>query len=245
MSDKRLFKGWVNPLAFLEVDQPWAQINKEPITFESIIKYICTPGLKSDLQSLIDRYKEISLEPARLSIAPVENRILTKLVWPLRQAKACYMTGNYLGTIALCGMVAEMVAILLFDISDLAINGKKLTKEDEIGFWGSEFEKLNQERRVSILRTYNLIDDQIKSSFNLIRTKRRGYLHISSQDHSTLASDAVEVFKAASTVVIKAIGQDIDNGKILLNPALIRYLEKEGHLFDASPEHQPGMIVPT
>ena len=70
------------------------------------------------MKSLIKRYKEISKEKVRFFAAPAEERILNKLVWPLRNAKASYMVGNYLGTIALCGMVSEMVAILLFDISD-------------------------------------------------------------------------------------------------------------------------------
>ncbi len=242
MSDKKLFEGWINPLAFQEVDQPWAPVIRAEVSPESIIEYACTPGLKSDVQSVVDRYKEISVEPLRLNVAPVEDRILTKLVWPLRHAKSCYMTGNYLGTISLCGMVAEMVSILLFDISDILINGKTLSREDEVGLFGSEFEKLGQERRISVLRTYNLISDEIKSNLDLIRTKRRRYLHIYSQDHSSLASDAVEVFKATVTVVVKVIGQDIIDGKIILNPAIIKYLEKQGRLSDISPDNQPGMI---
>lgn len=230
MSDKKLFNGWINPLAFLEVDQPWAGIKKETVSYEVIMDYICTPGLKSDIQSMIDRYKEISVEPMRLNVAPAEDRILTKLVWPLRHAKACYMAGNYLGTISLCGMVAEMITMLLFDISNVSINGKALNREGEIGLFGAEFEKLGQERRISVLRTYNLIDDQLKFSFDRIRTKRRRYLHIYSQDHATLASDAVAIFKEAITVVVKVIGQELSDGKIILNPALVKYLEREGHV---------------
>jgi len=243
MEEKKLFQGWINPLAFLELDEPWAQVIPREVTQESILDYICTPGLGRDVTSIAKRYKEISVEPIRLTIAPVEDRILTKLVWPLRHAKACYMAGNYLGTISLCGMVGEMVAMLLFDISGISINGTPLTHENEVGLFGSEFEKLGQERRIAVLRTYNLIDEQLKAHFDLIRTKRRRYLHIYSQDHDNLAPDAVEVFKAAATVVVKVIGQDIENGKILLNPAIIKYLEKQGKLTESSPENQPGMIV--
>jgi len=167
---------------------------------------------------MISRYKTISVESIRLFAAPAENRILAKLVWPLRHAKACYMTGNYFGTMSLCGIIAGIIAILLFEISDFTINGKVIT--------GSEFEKLGQLGRVAILKTYNLIDDQLKNNFDLIRTKRRRYLHIYSQDHDELSGDVVEVFKATVTIVAKIIGQDVRDGKIVLNPALVRYLEK-------------------
>ncbi len=236
MSAEKLFKAWVNPLAFLEVDQPRAQLTKEPVTLEAIIQFVCSPGMKTDTQSLVDRYKEISVEPVRLTAAPAEERILTKLVWPLRHAKACYMIGNYLGTISLCGMVGEMVAILLFEISNISINGRPLDKNDQVGLFGSEFEKLGQERRIGVLRSYNLIDDLLKANFDLIRTKRRRYLHIYSQDHANLPSDAIEVFKAAVAVVVKAIGQDIQDGKIILNPALVGYLEEHNIVEDVTDE---------
>jgi len=184
--------------------------------------------VSSKPDNFVSRYKEISVESPRLHIAPYEEHILTKLIWPLRHAKACYMAGNYLGTISLCGMVAEMVAMLIFEISEPLVNGKPITREHEIGLFGCEFEKLGQERRIAVLKTYNLIDDQLQESFGLIRTKRRRYLHIYSQEHDTLPEDAVEVFKAAVSIVVKIIGQDVRDGAIVLNPTLLKYLEKQG-----------------
>ena len=228
MSGGRRFKGWVNPLAFLEIDKPWAEMVRKTVDPQILLNYICTPGMSSKPDDFVSRYKEISVESARLHIAPDEEHILTKLIWPLRHAKACYMAGNYLGTISLCGMVAEMVAMLIFEISEPLVNEKPITREQEIGLFGSEFEKLGQERRVAVLKTYNLIDDQLQESFDLIRAKRRRYLHIYSQEHDDLPKDAVEVFKAAVSIVVKTIGQDVRDGAIVLNPTLLKYLEKQG-----------------
>ncbi len=118
MSDDKLIEVYVNPLQFIEVDEPWASIETREVTPEAILNFICTPGIGSERDKLISRYKEISIEKQRLFAAPYEQRLLDKLIWPLRHAKAGYMVGNYLGTIALCGMVAEMVAILRFEISN-------------------------------------------------------------------------------------------------------------------------------
>lgn len=228
MSADRLIKAFLNPLQFLEVDEPWPPVLKTPPDSETVLKFLCSPGIESDIFHLVKRYKEISNEPQRLNVVPAEDRILQKLIWPLRSSKASYMVGNYLGTISLCGMVAEMVAILLFEISEFQINGKAMTQEDEKSLFGSSFQKLGQERRVAILRAYNIIDDDIRADFDLIRTNRRRYLHLWSQDHVTLPGDAVAVYNSTIKVVIRAIGQNFSEGKVVLNPPLVKYLEKTG-----------------
>lgn len=177
---------------------------------------------------MVARYQEISVEKTRLFVAPAEDRILEKLVWPLRHAKSSYTLGNFLGTISLCGMVAEMVAILLFDITEPKINNRQMEKRDQEALFGRAFEKLDQNRRVEVLSAYGMIDEQTKQAFDLIRTTRRLYLHLWSQDHERLANDAVAVFQAAVLLVVRVIGQDVRDGKIILNPALTKYLERTG-----------------
>lgn len=82
-------------------------------------------------------------------------------------------------------------------------------------------------KRPCVSRIDNLIDEPTENNLDLIRTKRRRYLRIYSQDHANLAPDAVEVFKATVAVVTKIIGQDVHDGKIILNPAVVKYLERD------------------
>jgi hypothetical protein len=234
MAKDRLFKGWLNPLQFLAVDEPWAHRNSTP-SLESVLDFLCTPGSGCEINTLVTRYREISQEKVRLSIAPAEERILNKLVWPLRNAKASYMVANYLGTISLCGMVAEMVAVLLLEIAELKINNRLMTPQDQTSLYGSTFERLGQDRRIQILYAYDIIDDDIKAAFDLVRTTRRRYLHIWSQDHEKLPQDAIQVYQASISIVIKAIGQNFVDGKVVLNPALIKYLDRRG-IFTESTE---------
>lgn len=228
MSGDRLINGWINPLQFLEVDKPWATTQHPSPTTDQLLAFLCAPGLSSDIASMVARYQEISVEKTRLFVAPAEDRILEKLVWPLRHAKSSYTLGNFLGTISLCGMVAEMVAILLFDITEPKINNRQMEKRDQEALFGRAFEKLDQNRRVEVLSAYGMIDEQTKQAFDLIRTTRRLYLHLWSQDHERLANDAVAVFQAAVLLVVRVIGQDVRDGKIILNPALTKYLERTG-----------------
>jgi hypothetical protein len=136
------------------------------------------------------------------------------------------MVGNYLGTISLAGMVAEMVAILLWETTDSQINGRPMTKIDEELLFGRGFEKLGQERRVSVLSAYGIIGDKTRSNFDKIRQIRRRYLHLWSQDHDQLTTDGIQSFHAAVSLVVTVIGQDVVEGRFVLSPQLMNYLER-------------------
>ena len=125
-------------------------------------------------------------------------------------------------------MVGEMLAILLFDISEPQINDKAMNKADQKYLFGRTFEKQSQYRRVEILQSLNFTTDDLKNSFDLIRITRKKYLHFWSQDHESLPNDAINVFKAAVSIAIEVLGQKIKDGMIILNPLLIKYLERHG-----------------
>lgn len=222
------FSAYVNPLAFLEVDEPWAFAHQRELTFEDLVRFLGRPDEHPDLNTLVARYREISTEPRRLNIVPAEAKLLTKIVWPLRQAKAAYMLGNYIGTIALCGFALEMLAVLIWDCAEMRIGTRPLNSKDESLLFGRSFERLGQERRVNVLFGYGQIDADIRDLFDTVREVRRKHLHLWSQDHADIAGDAVRCFHASVTAVVAAVGQEIDEGRIALHPRIIRYLERVG-----------------
>ncbi|MDP2663697.1 MAG: hypothetical protein Q8R28_23520 [Dehalococcoidia bacterium] len=228
MTNELRLRAFINPLAFLEVDQPWADPRGPLPNLQAVIDFLCEPGVKSDVDSLVDRYRQISQESNRLVAAPLEENILKKLVWPLRHAKACHMVGNYLGTISLCGLIAEMAAMLLFEISEVSMDGAAVTGADEQVTAVRAFERKRQVDRVKFLFRHKFIDAQLKSRFDTVRKKRREYLHLYSHKHTSLPKDSVEMFDAAVYIVASLIGQDILNGKIVLRPALQSYLLRHG-----------------
>jgi hypothetical protein len=73
-----------------------------------------------------------------------------------------------------------------------------------------------------------VINDELKKAFDLIRIKRKKYLHLWSQDHEQLPTDAIEAFNAAILIAVSAIGQNIQDGKLILNPSLVKYLAQKG-----------------
>jgi hypothetical protein len=114
MSKEELLDVWVAPLLFPEAESSKKE-GKLP-DCESVLRYLCKPEADFSIESITNRYQEISEKLNHLSIVPAEKKILNKLIWSLKHAIGSYMVGNYLGTISLCGLVAEMATILLFEI---------------------------------------------------------------------------------------------------------------------------------
>ncbi len=229
-------KSTINPLAFLEVDEPWAGLKKEEVGPDQILKFLCAPDTPRAVADLVARYKKISVEDPRLFAAPAEPHLLERLIWPLRHAKGSFLLGNLLGTISLCGMVGEMAAILIFDLSGVRLNEKVMDVVAQKQLFGSSFEKLGQERRIEVLRAYGMVDVAVADALDTIRVKRRRYLHLWSADHATLENDAIECYKAAVFVVVAALGLSVNNGKLVLREAVFEYLQRHG----AAPPEEPA-----
>ena len=166
--------GQINPLAFPKLDLSSAPDSPDLPNDQDVLEFVCSPGVPADAASIASRYREIVSEPVRLIVAPAEQRILDKLVWPLRHAKASYMVGNYLAVIALARMVAEMVAILRWDIAEVSMNGQPMTSEIQKAMFGYRtFERLGQEQSIKVLEACGLIDGAAKGRFETT-TLRRG-----------------------------------------------------------------------
>jgi hypothetical protein len=237
MDDEILINAYINPLTFIKAEEPWSSHLGDEPSLADVMEYLCTPGLPSDIESLIDRYRETT-KGLTLSFAPSEENILSKLIWPLRHAKGCYMVGNYLGTIALCGLVTEMIAILFYEISEYAMDRRPLDEKavkDLIG--NRQFENLGQEKRVRVLFGLKLIDESLRLHFDKVRNIRRTYLHFYSKAHSNIERDAAAVIDSTAAILIALIGQDFHEGRLLMNPHFLRYLERLGIV---KPREIPG-----
>jgi len=217
---------FVNPLQLLEVDEPWASLTTTGPIADDIFNFLCTPGIPSDVNSLASRYKEVSQEKKRLFVAPNDPRILEKLVWPLRHAKASYIVGNFLSTIALCGMVSEMMALFLFELAQ--IDGIEVKSDKGVVMTSESFESEGQQGRVKALRKSKVIEDDLKSDFDYVRTTRRRYLHLWSQDHASLKEDGRTVFQRTVDLVVKSLGLGVNQGKVIFKSAVLKYLQKGG-----------------
>ncbi len=228
--------GFINPLTFIAVNALGSSEHNPALDGTSILKDLTYPDyLPKDLMPLHHRYVEITAEeitqsPKGLFIAPDDTGLLGKVVWPLRQAKALYVLGNYIGTIALCGMVAEMTTILLFELN----HSTKLSVAD--------FERQGQKNRVRFLsgkkimverndiQDKKVIDDGLKTHLDKIRNLRKKYLHYFSQNDDSLPKDSRRIYKETVAAVVAVVGQEIKDGRLVVKPGFSDYLRRKGVL---------------
>jgi hypothetical protein len=224
---EHLITAFVNPLQLLELDEPWADRFSEQLTPEVFLNFLCTPSVRSDSASLAARYKEISIERVRLFAPPYEPTIMERLVWPLRHAKAAYIVGNCLATIALAGVVAEMTGLLLWDVfgtSELERSGKV---RKELG--SSTFENADQARRVRVLRTLGLISADEVHAYGRIRAARRMHMHLlSNVGMPPIEKTAVAMFDDAVFLVSAALGLGISSdGVLTMKQEILQYVKQQ------------------
>jgi hypothetical protein len=218
---------WVNPLRFFSLEEESYNSDSPDANFQRLIRDLRDPKDDDKIETIQKRYKLITKYDDTMFIVPANNLIIEKLVWPLRAAKQAFCLGNYLGCIALCGTVAEMTIIFLFDIASININGSKLDDSAQKKLFGNTFEKLGQERRIEILEAYEILNKDLAREANQIRGIRRSYLHILSKEHINLEKDAENIYKSTSLLLGEMITlKPGEKGKINVPPHLVSFLAK-------------------
>lgn len=220
------FEAWVNPLQWIEVDVQGLTASSVDVDGQSLLRFLTNPSEAPGLEEAIQRYRKINALGPPIFVAPNHDHFLEKLVWPLRSAKSSYVIGNYISTIAQCGMVAEMVAMLWFRITPFRLGDKLLTERLEGHLFGSSFERLGQERRVAILYATEVISDDQKNSFDIVRAVRRRYLHYFSHAHASIQTDALRAYEASLNTMAALLDLSLEGTRVKIRPELMSYVER-------------------
>lgn len=195
-----------------------------------ILKYFF--GLPFDALSkeVLTRYAEVTMNDIHDSIMPSQEDIFKRLLTPLKSAKKSYCLGEYTATVALCGIVGEMLAILVWKMNEIKVKGNPVTEKQEKGLFGFKFEELNQKARLKILKTLGCITQTQFSNFEKIRKARRPYMHFWNVNFSKDKEKTRYIYKTTFRLYKKITGLKIINGrKLVLNPLLSKYLSKQNN----------------
>jgi hypothetical protein len=173
------------------------------------------------------RYKELLEIDSAFRVAPAEKRILTKIISPLRQAKANYVLSNYLSTITLCGMAGEMIAMLLYDMFiELKRN---LSPSDHARLRKFKtFQRMGQDRRVAHLSEFDCVGAGVEEPFAALCRIRRDYLHFYLHGFENLKRDAKECYRNAFLLLNSALPHRLHKNRIEFSPHVLEYLKKKG-----------------
>ncbi len=179
-------------------------------------------------KGILERYIEITTDKLHLSMVPHKKEFDERLLKPLRSAKKNYCLGDYLATIASCGIVGEMLAILVWKSKKVSLKGNLLTEEDEKCLFGSSFEKLGQKRRLEVLKTFYHINDSQYKNFLLLKNNRRPYLHLWTADLGDEKEKGKECIEKAFLLFKEIINLRLENARSLsMNSSILGLLKKD------------------
>lgn len=230
--EDRLIIGFINPLAFLAVEEPWkGSQNMQPASEEDVLRHLVAPDLDASKDEIISRFLRISTEGSnRIAAAPIG--VLQSLILPLRHAKGSYALGNYIGTMALCGMVCEMATIFIFESNDayhaITRNGKQVREQFKNYFEKDGFAKAGQAERIKALAAMGIITPDIREKLHLVRTVRRRHLHFMPGQGGVAEQDALKCYMPTVEIVIYALGLRMADGKLAVRPEVLAWLGERG-----------------
>lgn len=208
------FRTFINPLKLLEWEPEFRASNlpDDPAP-EGLLEYLCPLDMSAEMSAFKERYKEVSKCDRNLVLTLEESELKVNVFGPLRQAKTNYIIGNYLGSIALCGIVAERVALLVYNIN-------VMDKEKR-----QAFEDMYQADRLKLLKSLGLIQEESRMGFGEISAARKSALHLWNTPEEGIAKRAVRAYASATRLVLDVMDVEFIEGNVRLNPKLRKYLE--------------------
>jgi len=178
-------------------------------------------------KEILKRYIEAT-EESHIAIVPHTEEIFERLLRPLKSAKKNYCLGDYSSTIASCGIVGEMLAILIWKMNAIKLRGQQMTEKDEIGLFGRSFERLGQERKLDILITFGQINEIQYNNLNTIRNNRRPYLHWWSANLKNEKKDALDTLKKSFQLFKEVTDIGLaDAGTVKVSHLLLKFLNSQ------------------
>ncbi|MBP7732320.1 MAG: hypothetical protein KA140_00950 [Caldisericia bacterium] len=200
-----------------------------------------TNAVNFDISPIVNRYEELRQEGEMLAV-PCTDKIANCIVIPLKNAKACYMIGNFLGTIALCGYVCEMLIVLVYEINGIVINDTDIEDNKEIKNVilqsRNSFEALGQEKIIDICKAFQLITLDQKNLFVEVKEIRNKYLHWFSTNNHNVSNDAKEIYNKTYLLLKQIIGYNFEDNKFSFDNKFESFLKEKG-LIKSPTENTP------
>ncbi len=177
------------------------------------------------------RYKETEEIRSRIIAVPAQPNMLSHITGPLHAAWVDYVMGNYLGTIALCGMIGEMLAMLIHELI--------VRKGENRASFVDDFARCRQAKRLKVLSgrcrprqgrkfglngAQSLLANGVYEALDGIHRTRIVYYHSYSKSLSNVRRDAKNIYSKTVAAVNEVIGLDVHQARLRLKPRVFPYL---------------------
>lgn len=226
MTREALLPCFFRPLSIAALNDPLPEnVSHEPGDVALMLLAELVADRADPLGAARRRYNEASNERSEPPFVPSHDTIMRHIIRPLAEAKRCYVLGMPVACIAQAGLVGEMVALWRFRMLEPTINGRSHEEILKEVLGQKDFDRLGQEERVRILKAIEPLDDETVQAFGQLRSLRRQYLHFMIDLQRDVERDARKALEFASTLVVKTLDVKIVDGRIVLPPRVMRYIQ--------------------
>lgn len=235
-TEDRSFKGWVRPLSLLSLRiSPYEHLT-EHVDPGQLLQDFCNDWTSQAVERIRARFLRVDTPELDIFVVPAENMVLDKLVWPLRHAKIAFCRSDFLGCIAICGMVCEMATVFVYELVAEASDLSRLESEDREILSEGTYETLRQQERIKGLLRMRVIPQNLAENLDKVRKIRREYLHFLKKDYSAIEDDACQAYEATCLTVKTLVGIPLDDkGKFRIPSHLERYMRSKEVIEPSSP----------
>ncbi|MCF7812457.1 DUF4145 domain-containing protein [Candidatus Gracilibacteria bacterium] len=180
--------------------------------------------------SEIKRYCEITDKDTHTSITPSQDyaQLTSRIIQPIILGKKYFTLGEYVSCIAMAGLAAEMMTLVVWNMSEFSVAGKVLNDEEQKVLFG----RIDQERRIKLLRLTNAIQDDDQKMLEEIRNIRNNYTHSWDVKSTQDKGNAKKVIRYALILFKNISGIDlyIDKNRkqqLKVNPRFLQFLKSK------------------
>lgn len=196
---------------------------------DSLVQFFGVPDTDVTHQMLV-RYSKMTPQNLYIPFTLAEpKRIEEQIVSPLFSAKRLACVGEFLASVALSGMVGEMMAVFIWDLyaNDRRGRGGKPIKDKD--FFRLGFSKIFQGTRINILLAFNYITKEQYNRFQELSGRRNHILHpwIAPLGEEKLENTAVKCYCIAANLMKEVFGiQLADAGTLKISPHVMSYIKQ-------------------
>ncbi len=181
----------------------------------NLLEFLQGPLGAVGFQEIVARYQELSHLDSMLLQLPMHPSVAENILLPIVQAKGAYMLGHYVSCIALCGAIAESLAVFRYEVAP-PVDGRPTV---------GEFDEERQSDREKKLHSWGLIDCATRERFGRVRRKRRPYLHRATSSKVRMKEDARESYGATIQLLISVLGVGLRSGMLTLHPDVMTAMQ--------------------
>lgn len=189
---------------------------------------------KSITPDMLERYTKMSPEELYIPFTLAKpEKIEQRITAPLVSAKRLGCIGEFLASIALSGLVGEMLAILIWDLNAAGRmdTGGAIIKDQRL--IGEGFSKLKQSQRISMLQAFGYVSSINIGLFKELAERRNNLLHgwTDSMTRNQIEQSVIRSYSCATLLMKDVLGIKLaDAGSLKVDEKVMMYLQKNGGL---------------